>query len=371
MLLPRPAPAPADDTFLRRLSPARLVLPVLLGLTVVGFMFWRSFTKEGFSAAELAKLLHADWRWLLATLLVLLARDAGYVYRIRHIAERALTYRQALDVIMIWEFASCVLPSGQGGTGAAPFILSKEGIPLGKALAYVMVTALLDNLYYVLMVPLVVVFAYHQFYPTEALQSGFITTLKVAFGVSYFFVTAYAGLMTYAIFVNPRSVRRLLVRLFSLPVLRRFQRTAYRHGQDMVLASTQLRGHGWGNWGRAAGSTAFVWTARYAIIGCLIAAFVPMDVPTFLHIFARNITYKVILLVAITPGGAGIAEGAFPTFFGKFIGTATLTSFLVLLYRAVTFYLYLGLGTFFLPRWVARVFGAAPAPATNPTAAVG
>ena len=37
--------------------------------------------------------------------------------------------------------------------------------------------------------------------------------------------------------------------------------------------------------------------------------------------------------------------------------TATLTSFLVLLYRVVTFYLYLALGTFFLPRWVTRVFG--------------
>ena len=365
-----PEPAAADDTFLRRLSPARLVLPVLLGLAVVGFLFWRSFTKEGFTAAELGKLLHADWQWLLITLLVLVARDAGYVYRIRHITGEVLSYRQALDVIMIWEFASCVLPSGQGGTGAAPFILHKEGIPLGKALACVMVTALLDNLYYVLMVPVVVVFAYHQFYPTEALQTGFIATLKVAFGVSYFFVTVYAGLMLYAIFVNPRSVRRLLVRLFSLRILRKLQASAYRHGQDLVTASAQLRGSGWGYWARAAGSTAFVWTARYAIIGCLIAAFVPMDVPTFLSIFARNITYKVILLVAITPGGAGIAEGAFPTFFGKFIGTATLTSFLVLLYRVVTFYLYLALGTFFLPRWVARVFGAVPAQATNPPEAL-
>jgi uncharacterized protein (TIRG00374 family) len=88
---------------------------------------------------------------------------------------------------------------------------------------------------------------------------------------------------------------------------------------------------------------------------------VPTDAGTFLFIFARNITYKVILLVAITPGGAGIAEGAFPTFFGKFIGTATMTSFLVFLYRIVTYYLYLVLGLIFLPRWVTRVFGQRPA----------
>ena len=58
---------------------------------------------------------------------------------------------------------------------------------------------------------------------------------------------------------------------------------------------------------------------------------------------------------------AGIVEGAFPTFFGKFIGTATLTSFMVLLYRVVTYYLYLVLGSVFLPRWVGRVFAKRPA----------
>ena len=356
---PLPAPPDADDaSFLRRLRPSRLILPVVLGLAVVGLLFYRSYRP-----GDLAPLAHADWRWLAAALLVLAARDLGYIYRIRHIAEGELSWRQALDVIMMWEFASCVLPSGQGGTGAAPFILEKEGIPLGKGLAYIMVTALLDNLYYVLMVPLVVLLAGAGLYPHEALQTGFVATLRVAFGVSYLFVTLYAGLMLYAIFVNPRSVRRLLVRLFSLKILRRWQRTAYRHGQEMVRASVQLRGNGPRYWWHAAASTAFVWTARYAIIGCLIAAFVPMSAGTFLFIFARNITYKVLLLIAITPGGAGIAEGAFPTFFGSFIGTATMTSFLVLLYRVVTYYLYLVLGLVFLPRWVARVFGKRPAAA--------
>ncbi|GAA4350478.1 lysylphosphatidylglycerol synthase transmembrane domain-containing protein [Hymenobacter saemangeumensis] len=347
-----------DEQFLRKLRPSRIVLPVLIGLAVVGFMFWRSY-KPG----ELAPLANARWEWLLITFLVLIARDLGYIYRIRHIAERELNYRQSLDVIMIWEFASCVLPSAVGGTAVASFILNKEGIPLGRSLAYVMVTALLDNLYYVLMVPLVVALAGSALYPHEALQGGFIATLRVAFIVSYLAVTAYASLMLYAIFVNPYSVRSLLIKMFSLPFLRRWQERAAHHGQDMVEASVQLRGNGPAYWLRASLSTAFVWTARYAIIGCLIAAFVPMNMDNFLFIFARNITYKVILLVAVTPGGAGIAEGAFPTFFGKFIGTATLTSFMVLLYRVVTYYLYLVLGSIFLPRWVSRVFSRRPAQA--------
>lgn len=364
MLSPSPTPPPAapgqDAALLRQLRPSRIVLPALIGLSVVAFLFWHSY-KPG----DLAPLLHAKWEWLLLTLLVLWARDLGYIYRIHHITEGALSWRQSFGVIVVWEFASCVLPSAAGGTAAAPVILTHEGIPLGKSLAYTIVTALLDNLYYVLMVPLVVGLAGAALYP-HGLQSAFVQTLRVLFVVSYVAVSAYAGLLLYALFVNPRSVRRLLVRLASVRGLRRFRRLAYRQGQEMVSASAHLRGAGARYWWRACVSTVFVWTARYAVIGCLIAAFAPMSAGLFLFIFARNITYKVILLLAITPGGAGIAEGAFPTFFGHFIGTAAMTSFLVLLYRIVTYYFYLALGAAFLPRWLARVISR---PAAVPTAA--
>lgn len=341
-----------DQQLLDKLRPSRILLPVLIGLGVVGFMFWRSY-----QPGDLAPLANARPAWLLVMLAVLVARDAGYVYRIRYLTQKVLSWRAALDVIMLWEFSSCVLPSAVGGTAVAPVLLHKEGIPLGKSVAYIMATAMLDNLYYVLAVPLVVLIGGDALYPHEALQGGLVATLRVGFILSYVFVTVYALLMMYAIFINPRAVKRLLVRLFSLRGLRRFRGKAYRMGNEMVLASAELRGNGLAYWLRACLSTAFVWTARYLVIGCLIAAFIQVTWPEFWLIFGRNLTYKVILLIAITPGGAGIAEGAFPTFFGKFIGTPTMTNFMVLLYRIVTYYLYLVLGAIFLPRWVTRIFG--------------
>ena len=82
---------------------------------------------------------------------------------------------------------------GAGRHGGGPVYSEKEGIPLGKGLAYIMVTALLDNLYYVLMVPLVVLIAGAGLYPHEALQTGFVATLRMAFVVSYVFVTPTRG----------------------------------------------------------------------------------------------------------------------------------------------------------------------------------
>ena len=351
--MPEISPAQSEDQqLLDKLRPSRIVLPVLIGLGVVGFMFWRSY-----QPGDLAPLANAKPWWLLVTVAILLARDAGYVYRIRYLTEKALSWRASLDVIMLWEFSSCILPSAVGGTAVAPVLLHKEGIPLGKSVAYIMATAMLDNMYYVLMVPLVVVIGGETLYPHEALQGGLITALRIGFVVSYVFVTAYALLMVYAIFINPSSVKRLLVRLFSVRVLRRFRGRAYKLGNELVLASAQLRGNGAAYWLRAGLSTAFVWTARYLVIGCLIGAFINVGWTEFWLIFGRNLTYKVILLIAITPGGAGVAEGAFPTFFGKFIGTATMTNFMVLLYRIVTYYLYLVLGAVFLPRWITRIYG--------------
>ncbi|RSK46166.1 lysylphosphatidylglycerol synthase transmembrane domain-containing protein [Hymenobacter perfusus] len=341
-----------DQQLLDKLRPSRIVLPVLIGLSVVGFMFWRSY-----QPGDLAPLANAKPLWLLLMLVVLVARDAGYVYRIRYLTQKVLSWRAALDVIMLWEFSSCVLPSAVGGTAVAPVLLHKEGIPLGKSVAYIMATAMLDNLYYVLAVPLVVLIGGDALYPHEALQGGLVATLRIGFILSYVFVTVYALLMLYAIFINPQSVKRLLVRLFTVRGLRRWRNKAYKMGNELVLASGELRNNGRAYWLRAALSTAFVWTARYLVIGCLIAAFIDVSWPEFWLIFGRNLTYKVILLIAITPGGAGIAEGAFPTFFGKFIGTATMTNFMVLIYRVVTYYLYLVLGAVFLPRWVARIYG--------------
>jgi glycosyltransferase 2 family protein len=342
-----------DRQLLDKLSPSRMLLPVVIGLGVVGFMFWRSY-----EPGDLAGLANAKPLWLFITLLVLLGRDFGYMYRIRHIAEKQLSWRQSVDVIMIWEFASCLLPSAVGGTAIASLLLNKEGIPLGKSLAYIMVTAMLDNLYFVVAGPLVWLLAGNYIFPHETLGSGgLVTTLKVAFWVSYVFTMAYSALMAYALFVNPHSVKRFLVRFFSLKGLHRWRRRAYHHGLEMVHASAELRGNGARYWAEAALSTAFVWTARYLVIGCLIAAFIDVSWGDFGTIFARNLVYKVVLLVAITPGGAGFAEGAFPTFFRSFAGSATMTNFILLLYRIVTYYLYLVLGTIFLPRWVGRVFG--------------
>lgn len=341
-----------ERTLQQQFSLRKVLLPVLLGLGVVGYMLYRTH-----EPGQLQTLLEASPAWLGISFLVLLVRDFGYVYRIRYITDKDLSWRQSFSVIMLWEFASCALPSVVGGSTVAAYMLFKEGIPLGKSIAQVMVTAMLDNLYFVLAVPLVLLMVRGQVVPVlDALGQTLRNGLGVAFAVSYLLVALYAFLMGYALFLNPVAVKRLLIRLSMLRWLRRWRRRLCSHANELLIVSQHLRHKSAGYWWRAGVSTAFVWTARYAIIGCLIATFAQLDAQDHLLIFSRNLIYKIVLMMSVTPGAAGIAEIAFPAFFGMFLGG--FTTVIVLLYRLLTYYLYLLIGALVFPRWAARVFGS-------------
>ncbi len=72
------------------------------------------------------------------------------MYRIRLLTDKQLSWRNSFHVIMLWEFASSVTPpSIVGGSAVALFIVTKEGIKPGRATAIVMITALLDELFFI------------------------------------------------------------------------------------------------------------------------------------------------------------------------------------------------------------------------------
>lgn len=334
----------------RKFSARRVILPVALGLVVIGYMLYRNY-----DPGQLQTLLNASPFWLSMAFLALFIRDFGYIYRIRCITDKVLSWKQSFRVIMLWEFASCALPSVVGGSTIASYILFKEKIQLGKAIAQVMLTAMLDNLYFVLAVPLILLLMQGQLLSEMVDFNGtLLGSLQVAFIVSYLLITLYAGMMFYALFMNPKSVKRLLLRLGQAKLFRRWRIPLLNHANELLVSSKHLRSKAVGYWLQAAVSTAFVWTARYIIIGCLIAAFTELSLQEHFAIFSHNLIYKIVLLLSVTPGAAGFAEIAFSAFFGVFIGS--FTTMVVLLYRLLTYYLYLMVGILVFPRWAATVF---------------
>jgi glycosyltransferase 2 family protein len=335
---------------LRTLNPWKILLPIGLGLTVTAYLMYSNYNLEDFS-----RFLSGNLLWIFAAVVVLFIRDAGYVYRIRHITEKELSLKSSIYVILLWEFASAVTPSAVGGTAIAMFILQKEGIHMGRALALVMFTAVLDNLFFIVFAPLVIFLTNGKVFPDiSAMQVQFPKGLEYTFILSYALIAVYTFLMTFGLFFRPRAFKWLLIKSTALPFLRRWRKAAVENGNEVIVASNELRHKSLGFWLPAVGVTILVWCARYALVNCLMMAYVDLSWQQNMLAFSRQIIMWIIMLISPTPGGSGIAEGVFPLFFGDIIGK--LSALISLFWRLFTYYPYLILGAIVLPRWLRRVF---------------
>ncbi len=336
----------------KTLNPNKIWIPVVIGLGIVFYMF---YSDPDLTADKLKLVFDAALLPIALALLVIFARDAGYVYRIKTLTDHQLSWGSSIYVIIFWEFASAVTPSIVGGTSVVVFILVKEGISLGKSLAYVMLTAILDNLFFVLVAPIALLFTTQELFPNgNEMELELGNSLQVLFIVSYVLITVYTFFMFYAIFIRPRGFKWLLLKVTSISFLRRWRYSASTHGDEIIDASALLRGKNFSYWAKIVIATFLIWTARYLMLNCLIAAFTNVTPMEHLLIFCRHLMMWITMLISPTPGSSGTAEFFFAQFFTEFLGDYTFVT--NILWRMLSYYPYLILGAIFLPKWIRRVF---------------
>ena len=309
-----------------------------------------------------ASELLASYTWeakalwaLLGALLMVVLRDVGYIYRIRLLTDKFLTWRKSFDVIMLWEFASALTPSIVGGSGVAIFVVNREGINLGRSSAIVFVTALMDELFYILMVPLVFfLIGPDRLFPEEGLF-GVITPgmLRNLFYFGYLFIVSLTTIILLGIFFFPLRTKLFLVKLFSFGFLRRWQRHMVKLGDEIILSSEHFRGKSFFFWLEAFAATSVSWTARFLTLNFIFLAFTSgFD---HVEVYGRQLVMWVIMLISFTPGSSGIAELLLPAFFNYLPDLAPVYLALVaILWRLLTYFPYLFVGAAILPGWLRR-----------------
>lgn len=382
---------------LSELTPTRVAIPIVIGLAVVCFILFNTLTTERFEPADgdaatyvwvdsngdekeqHSEFINADgqgthemityrevlreinWTWssigwLFVALLMMVCRDAAYMYRIRLLTDKVISWRKSFDVIMLWEFASAVSPSIVGGTAVALFIINKEGVNTGKSTSIVLITALLDELFYVIFTPLVILLSGTALlFPIEMEKQlfGFTFGTMGIFAIAYAVITVYSLFLIYAIFIRPRGFKFLLLNVFKLPFLRRWRPRMLQIGDEIIEAGHHFSGKSFGFWMKAFGATVLSWTGRFWVVNFLMLAF--FTVGDHWLIYARQLVMWSILLLSPTPGGSGLAEFVFAGFFGDMVPVGLAVS-LALVWRLVSYYPYLFIGSVVLPRWLRRVF---------------
>lgn len=384
---------------LNQLKPSRIIIPILIGLGVASYMLYSALSEEKFEQVitgtgeyvwnddnnnelkeknefvfkgegegnyirityrETLKTINWTWYstlWIFVAILSMFVRDLSYMYRIRVLTDNELSWRKSFDVIMLWEFASAVSPSAVGGSAVAVFIVNREGISAGRSAAIVLITSLLDELFFIVMVPLVFLsIGIDNLFPdfkNVGLENLATTGINLFF-TSYFLILLYSVIISWAIFVKPRGFKWLLIKICSLPLLRKWRFNAAEIGNDILLASENMKGKSFAFWLKASAATFFSWTGRYWVTNFIIMAFFPVN--DHLLIYARQLIMWVIMLISPTPGGSGVAEFAFSGFIGEFIKTAGLIGSIALVWRLISYYPYLFIGAIILPRWLKRVY---------------
>lgn len=334
------------------LNPNNIWVPILVGLGIVFLLF---YFDESITANNLKLIFDAKWSSVFVAILVLLARDVGYAYRIRTLTNEELSWTRSIVVIILWEFASAVTPSVVGGTAVAVFILTYEGINFGKSLAYVMLTAILDNLFFVVAAPLVMLFTQGVIFPqveTFDLQIG--SSLQFFFFVSYALIAIYTLVMSYGLFVKPRAFKWFLLKVTALGFLRKWREKANQYGDEIIIASSEIKGKMAKYWIKISLATIFIWCARYLMLNSLVSAYTVITVPEHMVIFSRQIIMWIVMLISPTPGSSGTAEFFFNQFFNEYLGNYTFVS--SIFWRLMSYYPYLLLGAIFLPRWIRSKF---------------
>lgn len=331
----------------------RVIIPVVLGLGVVAYLVFKDFDPHPFYQI---RWTYYTAVWIFVALLMVVIRDAAYMYRIRLLTDKQLTWRRSFDVIMLWEFASSVTPSVVGGSAAALYIVTKEGISPGRATAIVMITALLDELFYIIMVPVVIFLAGTGRLFMSETSYLFVNTklgMQGIFIIGYLFILILTAIISFGIFIKPRGFKWILLRLFKIPFLRKWRYQAGQAGDDIIITSDEMRHKPVIFWIRAFVATFLSWTARFWVVNFLILSITPVG-QHFL-IYARQLVMWVIMLISPTPGSSGVAEFLFSDFLGDFIPFG-LTAAVALLWRLVSYYPYIIIGAIVLPSWIKRVY---------------
>jgi uncharacterized protein (TIRG00374 family) len=334
---------------------SRIIFPVLLGVGVVAYLFWRQYDPDDF--AQINWTSHTAF-WVGISFLFLVIRHIAYATRLRILSDKAFSWKKCIELIFIWEFSSAVSPTSLGGSAVALFVLAQEKLPTAKTTTIVLYSAILDTIFFLTTLPtLFLIFGPEIIRPG---MQGFndIDGWGYTFLGAYVLMFTYGTLFFYGMFVNPVPMKKLIVGFTMLGFLRKYRHQAIELGNDIIIASKEMKFRSWKFHLGGFLSTATAWSCRFFLLNCLVIAFVdttPLDFETQIRLYARLETMFVIMAFSPTPGAAGFAELLFFGFIKDYVPFQGIALIIASIWRLFTYYAYLFIGTIIIPNWIRTV----------------
>lgn len=266
--------------------------------------------------------------------------DAARLVRLTAIAGgRTVTLREAYQVVFGNYFLAMLTPGAAGGAFAQVLFLRRAGVPTGKATILVLVRTLLSILVLFLFAPLVFLFDGDVLpgLSQEVMLAGSLALLLSMLAMPVFFRTSL-----------PDALVLMLVRR-----LRRARRRRLVNLYKDVRNAVQLLGAAPGQMALVLLQSAASLFLLYALVPALLWGLGGNG--DFLTIMGRMVLLNILLYVAPTPGGAGIAEGGFVLLLQSLAAPGTV-GVAALVWRVAAEYIPFGLGAIAVVQTFGRDF---------------
>jgi uncharacterized membrane protein YbhN (UPF0104 family) len=221
----------------------------------------------------------------------------------------------------------------------------------GRSAAIMLVNLLLDGLFFVVLCPLLfLLFPWQELFPPASRIAAFGFLFAGLYALQLIWLTV----LFLVTFVCPDKVEKILLLLFKLPLIRRWREKIAAAAGKLVVASGEIKRYPFAFWVKLSGLTLLAWSARFLVVNAIFAALIPVS--NHGVIFARQIILWVFMAVMPTPGGSGIGEFAFREYYSDVCSSGSIVVLVTLIWRMMSYYLYLLLGMLILPRWLQEAF---------------
>lgn len=343
-----------DHSVLKSVNKMKIVIPILLGLLVVGYLMWKQFDFE-----EIRKI---DWHfsvfiWLGMAVLIYILRHLALSWRLVLFSENHFSFRKAIEVIFIWEFASAVSPTSFGGTAVATYILAQERIKSSKSITIILYSVVVDTAFLLLAVILLFALAGASIVGPDAVNAREMGNYIYSFIGILLFMAVYGFFIFYGLFINPKKIKQAICYLSRIKWLAKYKETLIQTGDGVIVASHELSHKKWKYHLNVFLATAIAWILRFSLINFIIIALISgtgLDPYSQLVLLGRNVGIYVQTAFTPTPGASGFSEIMFGGMYSDYvpIGVALL---IALVWRMISYYSYLFAGVIVVPNWIRKV----------------
>ena len=343
-----------ESTILQAFSPSKIILPTIIGIAAVLWLMYKQVDIE--AVKEIKWTSHVTF-WIGIAIVLLIIRHLSYAARLKTLADGHFSWWKSIELIFIWEFSSSVSPTSLGGSVVAFFMLAQEKLSAAKTATIVIYTIILDSLFFLIGMPLLyIIFGANSIRPdvfTFSELGGWSWTVITL----YLLMAGYASFFFYGLFLNPRRLKQLMLFFTKNKFLRRWRQDANKLGDDIILTSSEVRHKPLNYHLKLFLLSATPWICRFLLLNALIIAFVEstsLDFMTQLLLYGRSKFMFMIMAFSPTPGSSGLAELVFGGFLSDFVPEG-ISLIIALIWRLLTYYVYLIVGVIIIPNWIRKV----------------